>query len=81
MLSVMSADAFLAADERLLMTGGSWFGKGAAEERLPARRIKMVASLSADRWQEPRDTAVSLLKHPAIASSGGIIVLMDRGTR
>lgn len=45
MLSVRSADAFLAAVERLLMTGGSWFGKGAAEERLPAMRIKMVASL------------------------------------
>lgn len=81
MLSVRSANAFLAADERLVMTGGSWFGKATAVEQLPVRRIKMVASPSADRWQEPRDIAVLLLKNPAIASSAVIILLMDRGTR
>lgn len=79
MLSVRSLDAFLAADKQLLMTGGSWFGKGTAEERLPARRIKMAASLSVDYRQDPRDTALSLLKNTpiAIASSGVVIVSVD----
>lgn len=42
---------------------------------------KVVASLSVNCWQEPRDTAISPLENTAMASSRSVIILMDRVTR
>lgn len=68
----VSSEAVLAARGQLLLAGGPWFWKGAAAEYLAAGRIKMIASPSADRWQEFRDAAVSLLKNTAMGSSGSL---------